>query len=70
MKSKEQIFKIPLKETEDKVVFEVVIDKNLYKNALERKGPIDILITIKTTSNDLEFDIKKSEKVEKQRESL
>lgn len=53
----EKAYNIPLKSTEDKVVFEIIIDKKVHTNISKLKDPIDILITIKTNSDDLEFDV-------------
>lgn len=52
-------YNIPLKENEDKVIFQIVVDKHIYEMAKASNNEFNVTITVQTDNPSLNFDVVK-----------
>lgn len=62
MTTKPQKFNIPLKQNEDRVIFQIVVDKKLYNMAKQNKDGFNISIIVQSDLDGLIFDVVKCNK--------
>lgn len=63
--SNTQKFNIPLTDSEDKIIFQIVVDKAIYKMAQKTNSEFNVNIIVQTNSPQLNFDVVKHTKDKK-----
>jgi hypothetical protein len=55
--SNTQKFNIPLTDNEDKIIFQIVVDKAIYEMARKNNNEFNVSIIVQTDSPQLNFDL-------------